>query len=165
MIKPVLRTDEGGLYSPLKRGAKGVVFVLKSRGCLYQPLITNQGLTPNFLTRQKDYKRTASVYNQNRRRNKLAARTGRNVILLPIFPGCAWAIIDGRKKVEFRKLNIPVDIENVVIYSTSPEKKIVGSFSVSKITKATPEKLWQDFKDIGYVDKEFLFEYYSGFEK
>ena len=94
----------------------------------------------------------------------MAAGTGRNVILLPIFPGYARAIIEGRKKVEFRKLNIPVNIENVVIYSTSPEKKIVGSFSVSKITKATPEKLWQDFKDIGYVDKESLYKYYSGHE-
>ena len=92
----------------------------------------------------------------------MVARTGRNVILLPISPGYASAIIEGRKKVEFRKLNIPVNIENVVIYSTSPEKKIVGSFSLSKITKATPEKLWQDFKEIGYVDNEFVFEYSSG---
>ena len=107
---------------------------------------------------------TILVYYQNRRWNKLVAGTDRNAILLPIFPRYTWAIIEGWKKVEFRKLNIPVNIENVVIYSTFPEKKIVGSFSVSKIKKATPEKLWQDFKDVGYVNKEFLFEYYSGHE-
>ncbi len=94
----------------------------------------------------------------------MVARTGKNVILLPIFPRYAWAIIEGRKKVEFRKLNIPVNIKNVVIYSTFPEKKIVGFFRVSKIIKDTPEKLWQDFKHIGFVEKESLFDYYSGHE-
>lgn len=91
----------------------------------------------------------------------MAARTNTNVILLPIIPRYAKAIIDGEKKVEFRKLNIPISIEYVVIYSASPEKRIVGFFNVSKVTKATPKQLWKDFKNIGCVEKEFLFDYYS----
>lgn len=92
----------------------------------------------------------------------MVARTDTNVILLPIMPRYAKAIIEGEKKIEFRKLNIPMNIEHVVIYSASPDKRIVGFFSVSKITKATPKQLWKKFKNIGCVEKDFLFDYYSG---
>lgn len=92
----------------------------------------------------------------------MATKTNKNVILLPIIPRYAKAIIEGEKKVEFRKLNIPMNIEHVVIYSAYPEKRIVGFFSVSKVTKATPKQLWKNFKNIGCVEKEFLFDYYSG---
>jgi len=94
----------------------------------------------------------------------LAAKTDRNVILLPIFPNYANAIMEGKKKVEFRKLNIPVNIEYVFIYSTAPEKKIIGFFKVLKITKASPERLWKEFKHIGCVEKDFFFDYYSGYD-
>ncbi|MGR3319574.1 MAG: ASCH domain-containing protein [Candidatus Anammoxibacter sp.] len=94
----------------------------------------------------------------------MAAKTDKNVILLPIYPRYANAIIEGKKKVEFRKLNIPMNIGHVVIYSTFPEKKIVGFFSVPRITKATPKQLWNDFKQVGYVEKEFLIDYFSGYK-
>lgn len=92
----------------------------------------------------------------------MAYRKDKNVILLPIFPDYAEAIINGKKTVEFRKLNIPESIKYVVIYSSSPFKKIIGFFSVKGMTKETPEKLWIDFNKKGEVKKDFLFDYYLG---
>ena len=95
----------------------------------------------------------------------MAPGKNKNVILLPIFPQYANAIMEGRKKIEFRKKNIPTNIEFVVIYSTKPEKKVIGLFKVETITKAHPKILWDNFKDIGCVKKEFLFDYYDGHDQ
>lgn len=92
------------------------------------------------------------------------SRKNKNVILLPIFPEYATAIMNGKKKVEFRKINIPNSIKHVVVYSTSPENKVVGTFEVENITKAPPRSLWRRYKDIGCVTKNFLFEYYNKHE-
>ena len=91
----------------------------------------------------------------------MATKDNRNVILLPIFPQYANAIMEGKKKVEFRKRNIPSHIKHVVVYSTAPEKMVIGTFEVDRITKATPKALWKKFNKIGFVEKEFLFDYYD----
>ena len=57
-----------------------------------------------------------------------------------------------------------MNIGHVVIYSTSPEKKVVGFFSVPKVTRATPRQLWNDFKHVGCVKKEFLIDYFTGYK-
>lgn len=50
-------------------------------------------------------------------------------VLLSIKPRFAEAILDGRKKYEFRKNKFSEkDINCVYIYSTSPIRKIVGIF-------------------------------------
>jgi len=91
----------------------------------------------------------------------MATKTNKNVILLPIFPKYANAIMDGKKKIEFRKINIPTHIKHVVIYATAPQMKIIGTFEVENITKASPKFLWKKFSKIGCVKKEFLFKYYD----
>ena len=92
----------------------------------------------------------------------MASRPNKNVILLPIFPKYAEAIFEGKKKVEFRKLNIPQDISHVVVYSTAPTQRIVGYFEVREITRASPKILWNLFNKVGGIEKELLMEYYSG---
>ena len=48
------------------------------------------------------------------------------IAFLPIKPIYANRILEGSKRYEFRRTRLRQDITHVVIYSTSPVKKIVG---------------------------------------
>lgn len=84
--------------------------------------------------------------------------------MISIHPEFANAIFRGEKKIEFRKLNIPKSIKNVVMYVTAPEGKIAGYFSVKDVIEAKPSELWERFRDISGTTKEFFFEYYENQE-
>ncbi|MBW2738389.1 MAG: ASCH domain-containing protein [Deltaproteobacteria bacterium] len=91
----------------------------------------------------------------------MAQTENNDVILLSIHPEFAKAIMGGKKKIEFRKLNIPKSIKQVVLYATAPERKIVGYFSVKKIVEATPTELWKVYKRISGVKRNYLLNYYK----
>jgi predicted transcriptional regulator len=58
-----------------------------------------------------------------------------NIYLLPIYPKYAQAILDHKKRVEFRR-HIPKDISReILLYETSPTNKIVGRASIESITE------------------------------
>lgn len=90
----------------------------------------------------------------------MSERNDKNIILLPIYPEYANAILAGKKTVEFRKNNIPDTIKYVVIYSTVPEQKVVGYFKVKEITQKSPAKLWKEFSHCGAINREKFFNYY-----
>jgi len=85
-------------------------------------------------------------------------------VILSIKPIYAQAIMNGTKKVEFRKKVFKKTVEKVFVYSSSPEKKIIGYFTVGKIVKDTPEKLWEKFNSVGGIDKDSFYEYYKDSE-
>ncbi len=91
----------------------------------------------------------------------MAKATNRKVILISIHPEYANAIFKGEKKIEFRKLNIPRNIDHVVLYVTSPEQKIVGYFSIKKIIQDKPSELWRKFSHVSGTTKEFFNKYYK----
>lgn len=91
----------------------------------------------------------------------MAKATPRNVIMISIHPHFANAIFRGDKKVEFRKLNIPKHVEHVVLYVTAPEGKIAGYFSVKDVVEATPSDLWEKYRAVSGITKDFFFEYYG----
>lgn len=82
-------------------------------------------------------------------------------ILLSIKPKYANAILDGEKLVEFRKLAFKKEIKRVYIYSSSPEQRIIGYFTIDDIVSDTPRKLWRKFKDVGSISQEDFFEYFA----
>lgn len=87
-------------------------------------------------------------------------------ILLSIKPKFAEAIIDGRKRYEFRKSKFAnKDIDLVYIYSTSPVKKIIGVFKISDIIEDSPSALWDRLKDHAGISEEEFFNYFSDSEK
>jgi predicted transcriptional regulator len=92
----------------------------------------------------------------------MAEKANNNVIVLPIHPKYANAIMDGTKKVEFRKINIPESIKYIVVYSTAPQKKVIGYFSVRGIVKTSPAALWEQFGSMGMINEKAFFEYYAG---
>lgn len=84
------------------------------------------------------------------------------VALLPIQPDYARAIIDGKKKVEFRRRKFRSPVEFIVIYATSPIRRIVAFFRVSHIIEGAPCQLWTRYKHVAGMREEEFRAYYSG---
>ena len=65
-------------------------------------------------------------------------------LLISIKPAYAHAILTGAKTVELRK-RFPTDIKEgtkLLIYSSSPERALIGECKISKVVKTTIEELW-----------------------
>lgn len=82
-------------------------------------------------------------------------------VILSIKPNYARAIMSGSKKVEFRKKIFKKPIDKVFVYSSSPEKKIIGYFTIGEIIEDTPKELWERFNKVGGINKKDFFEYYK----
>ncbi len=89
------------------------------------------------------------------------SKYNQQVALLSIRQHYANAIVNGKKKVEFRKTKFSKDIKSVVIYATSPLKQVLGYFEICHIEEATPRYLWIKHKDIGFIDYEDFNKYYT----
>ena len=85
-------------------------------------------------------------------------------VLMSIKPKYVKSILDGTKKFEFRKKIFKrTDIDEIIIYSSSPEKKIVGVFKIGRILEDTPENLWDLCKDNSGISKEDFFKYFKNY--
>ena len=84
-------------------------------------------------------------------------------ILLSIKPDFANKIFSKEKRFEYRK-NIPKEIKEVVVYASSPVKKIIGSFTVKKVLENNPQKIWKNTKSFAGISKMFFDNYYAGKE-
>ena len=84
------------------------------------------------------------------------------VVLMSIKPRWAEAIMDGRKRVEFRRARFSRNVSHVIVYSTSPVQKVVGFFEVAGITEADPRELWDQHWEAGGIDETVFRCYYEG---
>lgn len=83
-------------------------------------------------------------------------------VLLSIKPEFVEKIFSGEKLFEYRKAVFKrPDVKSVVIYSTMPEGKIVGEFSIGDILAKHPKELWEKTKDVSGINREFYDEYFS----
>ena len=85
-------------------------------------------------------------------------------IILSIHPCYIEKIFSGEKLYEFRKI-IPSDIQNIVVYATSPIKKIVAIIEVDRVLTDTPESIWKQTCKHSGITKEFFMSYFRGKEK
>lgn len=85
--------------------------------------------------------------------------------ILSIKPQYANAILSGEKTVEFRKAVFKKKVDRVYIYSSSPEKHIIGYFTIETIEAETPDILWQRYNKVGSINKDDFFDYYTGKQK
>ncbi|RHR30210.1 hypothetical protein DWX43_08525 [Clostridium sp. AF19-22AC] len=86
-------------------------------------------------------------------------------ILLSINPEHVNNIFSGKKLYEFRKVVCKRNVEKILIYSTSPVKKVTGEAYVEKILYDKPEKVWKKTKQAAGIDKEFFDQYYANSTK
>lgn len=84
------------------------------------------------------------------------------VALFSIHPGYANALLDGTKRVEFRRIALPADVTRVVVYATSPVQRIVGFFEVAGVDQAPPGKAWGAYCKVGGIEKHAFDQYYAG---
>jgi predicted transcriptional regulator len=83
-------------------------------------------------------------------------------VLLSIHPEYAEAIFDGHKGYEFRRVLFKEDVQEVVVYATSPVKRVVGRFTIEDIYEDAPSELWTKTKALAGVTKEMFDTYFKG---
>lgn len=84
-------------------------------------------------------------------------------VLLSIKPRYVQSILDGEKRYEFRKkIFRRPSLSRVLIYSSSPVKKIVASFEIGDILDEHPVDLWENVKDYAGIDDRDFFDYFAG---
>lgn len=83
-------------------------------------------------------------------------------MLLSINPEHVRNIVSGKKKFEFRKVRCRRDINSIVIYSTSPEMKVVAEAKVVRIIEDDIDRVWKLTASKSGISYAFFREYYSG---
>ncbi len=88
-----------------------------------------------------------------------------STILLAINPQHVKKILSGAKIYEYRKVLCKEKVDTILIYSTSPIKKIVGQADVSSILVDTPSKIWELTHQYSGITKDFFDKYYQNKNK
>ena len=86
------------------------------------------------------------------------------IALLSIKPIYAYAILEGRKKVEFRKRPFKRPVSHVVIYASSPVQRVIGWFETTQTDQMSPNSLWSRFAEIGEISRQDFRQYYGNAE-
>lgn len=87
----------------------------------------------------------------------------RNAIILSVKPRYVTEILEGKKKVEFRRVWTKEPIDTIYLYATSPIKRIVGIVSIGEIIKGDFSTLLELSKNFGgSVTSAELKKYLSG---
>ncbi len=64
-------------------------------------------------------------------------------VILSIKPEFAMQIFQGKKLFEFRRTIFKKDVNIVLVYASSPMKKVIGEFEINDIFYETTEDLWE----------------------
>ena len=87
-------------------------------------------------------------------------------VLLSIKPEYVEKIFSGIKKYEYRRSIFKnKEIDTIVIYSSSPVKRIVGEFKIKNIICDTPENLWKLHHKIDKESHKNFLNYLKDLEK
>lgn len=87
------------------------------------------------------------------------------VLLISVRPEFAEKILNGTKTIELRKSVPTVDVGDlVVLYSTLPEKAIVGTCLVEGILKTSPAQLWKNHSTRMGIDRRRYDDYFKNSE-
>ena len=87
-------------------------------------------------------------------------------VVLSIKPEYSSQILIGRKTVELRR-RFPVDVPTgtmVYIYSTTPEKALVGFAEIDSVVKKSISSIWRSYKAEACIAKSDFDSYFSGLE-
>ncbi|BAY46758.1 hypothetical protein SAMD00079811_43710 [Scytonema sp. HK-05] len=93
-----------------------------------------------------------------------------NILLLSIRPKYAKKIFEGNKKVELRRVRTRLDKGDLVlVYASSPQKALIGSFEVDRILEIPiqkfPEdlnKIWNKVSKKAEISRQEFDIYYAG---
>jgi predicted transcriptional regulator len=87
-----------------------------------------------------------------------------NILLLSIRPEYANKIFDRTKTVELRRVRPRLlnEGDRVVVYVSSPQQAVVGSFKVDNIVEKPVTELWEEVEKLAGISHEDFYDYYYG---
>ena len=85
-------------------------------------------------------------------------------IIISINPEHVENIIMGIKKFEYRTKAAKRDINRLIIYETTPIRKVVAEAEIIDVLMLPPEELWNETKQNSGISKEFFDEYFKNRE-
>lgn len=88
--------------------------------------------------------------------------TRRDIALISVHPEFAEGLLSGSKEVEFRRTRFPSELGTVVVYATSPVRRIIGYFEVSSVEHGSPNQIWRRFGRVGGIDRQRYQSYFAG---
>jgi len=87
-------------------------------------------------------------------------------VILSVKPKYVKKIITREKQYEFRKsIFKDKNVKKVYIYSSAPEKEIIGSFDIGEIIEDHPNNLWRSLWNVSGVSKQDFFTYFTNKQK
>ena len=86
-------------------------------------------------------------------------------ILLSINPEHVDNILNGSKKVEYRKAKCRIDVDKILIYSTSPVMKVVGEAVLLEVIEDLPDNVWNLTSQDAGITRSFFDKYYENKSK
>lgn len=87
------------------------------------------------------------------------------IVFLPIKPLYAERIIRGDKIFEFRRRPISADVTHIIVYASSPKKRIVGVVEVNSVICASPNSVWRMTIDGAGISRKEYCDYFNGTDK
>lgn len=82
-------------------------------------------------------------------------------ILLSIKPEFSAKILSGEKKYEYRKHLPREKIDRIIIYSSAPDKKVVGEVTVIGALEMNPTRLWEQTKRGSGISRSKYRQYFK----
>jgi len=92
---------------------------------------------------------------------KLLIKENFIIAFMSIKPIYAEKIIAGIKKYEFRRAAIREKLSHMIIYSTSPVKKIIGIAEVEGVHSSSPTAIWERTKNAAGISRKLFRVYFK----
>lgn len=87
-------------------------------------------------------------------------------MLISIRPKYVTKVFNGSKTIELRRTRPRIAIgASAFVYSSAPQKELVGSFTIEAILSGKPAKLWAAVRDHAGVSRQEYDEYFEGASK
>jgi|AntRauTorcE11898_2_1112593.scaffolds.fasta_scaffold39329_2 predicted transcriptional regulator len=85
-----------------------------------------------------------------------------NKVLLSIKPEFANKIFNGEKKFEYRRVIFKnKNVSKIVVYASSPVKKVIGEFDVGEIINTSKTELWNKTRKYSGITKDYFDKYFD----
>lgn len=82
-------------------------------------------------------------------------------IIISINPKHVNNIINGTKKYEYRTKAAKKDVNKLIIYETTPIKKIVAEAEIIEVLALDPTTLWKETKSYSGITKSYFDKYFK----
>ena len=84
-------------------------------------------------------------------------------VLLSIKPKFAEKILNGKKIYEYRRVLFKSStVRKVIIYASSPVRKVIGEFEIEATLTMSKQELWRDTCDASGITWEVFTNYFNG---